>query len=258
VSFRPTEDQRRIANAFSASAQLLSRPSRISRLERAVGQRFGEPRAGQLVAQVAARQAEFGRSIVDTFRVGRFTAASALTRSLLEMTVWICWPLADSDLTVQRERLVRLVVDQYRAAMSRGQAVPPDASALVRGVAGRAARKPPSFEDMLIQLDRHEAEAEGGISFWSSHASLYSFTNRHVHPSMYGPLYARGAGSDGQLVGATALVYGHQHLALAASACAIYAQDQDLETRIAANFAAVRDLQRAELHRHLDGDEEPA
>jgi hypothetical protein len=41
-------------------------------LEQAASKRFGEPRIGQLTAQAAARQAEYGRVIVDAFRAGRF------------------------------------------------------------------------------------------------------------------------------------------------------------------------------------------
>lgn len=57
--FRPSADQRAIASAFSRNAQLLGASGTLSRLESAAGERFDQPRIGQLVAHVAARQAEF-------------------------------------------------------------------------------------------------------------------------------------------------------------------------------------------------------
>ena len=149
--FKPNAKQRMIANAFSRNAQLLGRPTTLERLRDAAGTRFEEP-VGQLVAHVAAKQAEFGRAVVDEFRAGRFSAAVSLVRPLLEMTAWIAWPICNPSEADQRQRVIRLVLSGYREAQHQGRELHLTLE-FARDDDRPSSRKPPSFPDMLRQLD---------------------------------------------------------------------------------------------------------
>jgi hypothetical protein len=106
VHVRLTADQSAIAKAFSRNAQLLGSENTRRRLLAATSTRFDEPRIGQLIAHVAARQSEFGRALVDDFRTGRFSAATGMLRPLLEMTAWIAWPFSATEESEQIQRLM--------------------------------------------------------------------------------------------------------------------------------------------------------
>jgi hypothetical protein len=249
ADFRPTSNQRAIATAFSRNAQLLGRNTTLNRLYEDGGRRFGEPRIGQLVAHVASRQAEFGRSIVGAFRTGWFSPATALVRSVLEMTAWFAWPFATSDEQEQRKRLIRLLLQGYRDAQNRGVKLPPDASELLVTTTGKAARKPVDFQQMLKDLDELERKTEGGMEYWVSHAANFEWASQHVHPSLYGPLTSMNTRDPDELVGVNALVHGHQYLALCAATCAIAAGLKDLKSEVEQRYEGVVELQRKELER---------
>lgn len=247
--FQPTADQRAIANAFSRNAQLLGSKATLRGLHDAAGERFDEPRIGQLVAHVASRQAEFGRGIVDEFRLGRFSAATGLVRSLLEMTAWLAWPFSTSNAGQQRERLIRLLLQGYRDARNRGAQLPPDVVTLLSNTSGKAARKPVDFQQMLKDLDKLERETEGGKEYWVSHSQNFEWASQHVHPSLYGPLVGVDNLERNELLGVNALVYGHQYLAMAGVTCAIAASLEELKSRVEHRYGSVAGLQRKELER---------
>jgi len=247
--FQLTREQRTIADAFSRNAQLLGSTPTLRRLHDAAGKRFDEPRIGQLVAHVAAKQAEFGRGIVDAFRSGRFSVATALVRPLLEMTAWLAWPFSTSSESRQRERLIRLLLQGYRDAQNRGVQLPPDAAKLLASARGRAARRPPDFQQMLKDLDELERKTPEGQEYWVSHAKNFEWASHHVHPGLYGPLVSLDKLETNELVGVNALVFGHQYLAMSAVTCAIAANLEYLKTQIEHRYESVVELQRREIER---------
>lgn len=82
---------------------------------------------------MAAKRSEFGRGVVDAFRAGCFSMATALVRSLLEMTAWLAWPFSTPDDAEQRRRLIRLLLQGYREGRDRGVRLPSDAEKLAPG-----------------------------------------------------------------------------------------------------------------------------
>jgi hypothetical protein len=216
----------------------------LEQLRAAAAAHFEEPRIGQLTAQTAARQAEYGRVVVEAFRAGRFGAATVVVRSLLEITAWIAWPMCAKEDDQQRARLIRLLLAEYRTARNRGTTLPPDADELLRKTTGRAARKPPDFQQMLKDLDALERETEGGVEFWVSHAANYAWGNEHVHPSLYGPLARGGRLTPDPAIGRNALVTGHQYLAVTGATCALIADLPELKQKIEAHYAKAVGAQR--------------
>jgi hypothetical protein len=255
--FRPTDDQRTIANAFSRNALLLGSARTIGRLIAATSKRFEEPRIGELIAHVAARQSEFALAVITEFREGRFSAATAVVRSLFEMTVWIAWPFTVSDETQQRQRLVRILLQGYRDARNIGVTLPPDAVALLAHTTGKAARKPPDFQDVLKQADELERKTEGGNEYWQSHYANWEWASRQVHPSLVGSYLGQDAAVENERIGVNALVYGHQYLALAGVTCAIAASLDDLKSRIEKRYASVAAVQHEEIDRLRGGSDGP-
>jgi hypothetical protein len=249
VRFKPTVDQRAIANAFSQNAQLLGRPATQRELLDATATRFQEPRLGQLIAHVAARQAEFGRAVVDEYREGRFSAATAIVRPLLEMAAWIAWPFSVPQESEQKKRLVQLLLQSYREIQAAGVKLPRDVLTLLAATTGRAARKAPSFRQMLKDLDALERRTEGGQEYWVSHYANFDWASNHVHPSLYGRFLGRDSDAANDRVGVNALVYGHQYLAITGVTCAIAGSLDHLKSRIEQRYGSVADIQKRELDR---------
>jgi hypothetical protein len=169
---------------------------------------------------------------------------------MLETTVWISWALGHPDDAEQKRRLIRLLLVGYRDARNKGQQIPPDAQAMLANVRGNAAQKPPSFENVLQQLDALEAKTEGGQPFWVSHAGHYDFASDYTHPERFAPAIRDiDDPKPIEALGVSALTWGHQYLALAGSACAMLAELPELENKIEARYAAVVDTQRSERER---------
>jgi hypothetical protein len=221
----------------------------LRRLHDAAGERFDEPRIGQLVAHVAARQAEFGRGLVGEFRAGRFSAATGLVRPLLEMTAWIAWPFSTSDERQQRARLIRLLLQGYRDARNRAVRLPPDVVTLLADTTGKAARRPVDFQQMLKDLDELERRTPGGKEYWVSHSKNFEWASQHVHPSLYGSLVGLDSLEPSEPIGVDALVHGHQYLAMSAVTCAIAASLESLRSKVEERYSSVVELQRNELAR---------
>jgi hypothetical protein len=230
------------------SARLLGRTRTVDRLLTASSNRFNEQRIGELIAHVAARQSEFGSALVTDFRAGRFSAATAVLRPLLEMTVWIAWPFSASDEGKQKQRLIQLLLEQYRDVRNLGMTLPSDVVALLAQTAGKAARKPPDFRQMLKDADELE-EKTGGTQYWQSHYANWEWASRHVHPSLIGSYIGPDAALENERVGINALVWGHQYLAMAGVTCAIAADLDDLKSRFESVYASVADLQHREIVR---------
>jgi hypothetical protein len=249
VSFKPSSEQQQIATAFTENAELLGDADTVRQFHDAAGKRFKQSRIGQLVAQVAATQSEFGRGVVEEFLGGRFSVATALTRSLLETAAWIAWPFSVPDEEAQKARLIRLLLQGYRDAQNRGLSIPPDAADLLKTTTGKAARKPVDFQQMLKDLDALERKTPGGKEFWVSHAANFDVGSDHVHPSFYGAATGLEAANGNEVLGVNALVHGHQYLALSAAACAIAAELPDLKAAVESRYARVAELQRAQLER---------
>jgi hypothetical protein len=206
-----------------------------------------------LIAHVAARQSEFALAVITEFRKGRFSAATAVVRSLFETTVWIAWPFTASGEDQQRQRLIRLLLQGYRDARNIGATLPADVLALLANTTGKAARKPPDFQDVLKQADELERKTEGGKEYWQSHHVNWEWTSRHVHPSLVGSYLGPDVAVENERVGVNALVYGHQYLAMAGVTCAIAASLDDLKSRVEKRYASVADLQHREIDRLRGG-----
>jgi hypothetical protein len=237
-TFSPTTEQRTIANAVSTNARLLGSANTVDRLLAAASSRFNAQRIGELIAHVAARQSEFGRALVTEFRAGRFSAATAVLRPLLEVTVWIAWPFSASSEDRQKRRLIQLLLQQYRDARSLGVDLPADVVNLLAETTGKAARNPPDFQQMLKDADELERKT-GGTEYWQSHYANWEWASRHVHPSLFGSYLGPAAAVENERVGINAIVWGHQYLAMAGVTCAIAADLDDLGSVATASVCSI-------------------
>jgi hypothetical protein len=167
---------------------------------------------------------------------------------MLETTTWAAWALATPSEKEQKVRLIRLLLEGYRDAQHKGVTIPPDAQRLLTTATGKAARTPPSLNDMLKQLDALEAKTPGGTPFWVSHADHYDFASDYTHPTISGS-FADLAGTPIEWLGINALARGHQYLALGGATCAVLAELPDLQKKIEKRYAQVAPIQHAELAR---------
>jgi hypothetical protein len=236
------EKTREVANAFSHQAYRLDRASPT--ILEAAGRRLGQAQATDGLAVLMAKQAEFGHMLVESYRSGRYRPMAALVRTLLEDTSYLAWVATPGDPEKQTRRMLRGVLAFYRAAEQNGVKLPPAAKTLVRETTGKAARKPPSFEDRLRQLDKHEEET-GGEQFWRSHAGQIAVSNDHVHTTMAGPMF--GISKAHELLGFSTLAYGHQYLTLGAVSAARVAGLDQMAERFTEAYRRVVDLQRRQL-----------
>ena len=165
------------------------------------------------------------------------------------MTVWIAWPFSASEERKQKQRLIRLLLQEYRDARNLGMTLPADVLALLTATTGKAARKPPDFLQMLKDADELERTTEGGTEYWQSHYVNWEWTSRFVHPSLFGSYLGPDSDMENDRLGINALVYGHQYLAMTGVTCAIAADLQELKSRFEEVYASVADLQHQEIDR---------
>jgi hypothetical protein len=118
---------------------------------------------------------------------------------------------------------------------------------LLAQTTGKAARKPVEFQQMLRDLDALERKTEGGKEYWVSHYRNFKWASRHVHPSLYGRFLGPDGVDANKRVGVSALVYGHQYLAISGVTCAIAAALDDLRSRIEQRYESVADLHERQL-----------
>jgi hypothetical protein len=205
-------------------------------------------RAGQAVWLLATKQAEFGHLVAEGYRRGRYTAIAALVRTLFEDATLLSWMAIPNESGDQVRRVVRVLVDYYRDARNQGNTIPPDAEQLLRDTTGKDARKPPSWEDRVSQLDEDEHRKENGKPFWDSHKAHVEFLNDYVHSSVGGSGQFTDAMTR-ELLGYEALVFGHQYLTLSIVAIARLSNQNEMCDEAQAAFGVIHDQETEELRR---------
>jgi hypothetical protein len=138
---------------------------------------------------------------------------AALVRTLFEDATLLAWMAIPNDSTDQAPRVTRVVLDYYRDTQNKRQPLPSDAHHLLRNTTGKAARKPPSWEDRVRQLDEDEGRKDGGKPFWASHVDHVAVLNQYVHSHLGGSVTFTDEMTR-ELLGFEALVFGHQYLTL--------------------------------------------
>jgi hypothetical protein len=225
------------------------------RLERALpavladGERWlGSLRHAQVVWGVACKQVEFAHLIVAGYRTGRYSATASLVRTLFEDATLLAWMALPDDSDDQAQRVMRVMLQFYREAVNRGREVPPDAVELLKATTGAAARKPPSWEDRVRQVDADERAKPGGKPYLSSHIGHVEMLNNYVHSHLGGT----GQFTDPmtrELLGFEALYYSHQYLVMSIVNIARLTDQEALADRAQAAYARTRRQEAAEFQR---------
>jgi hypothetical protein len=107
---------------------------------------LGDARSAVAVWQLAAKQAEFGHLVAEGYRKQRYSPIASLVRTLFEDATLLAWMSAPNG-----------SADQVPGV----QQVSPDAIDLLKNTTGKGARKPPSWEDRVRQLDADEGPEKG-------------------------------------------------------------------------------------------------
>ena len=242
----PVRRRRQAATAMSRQAYRLERA--LPAISDGAETWLGSGRHGQVVGALAAKQVDFGHLIVAGYRAGRYSAIAALVRTLFEDTTLLAWLAIPDDSTVQAPRVMRVLLQFYRDAQNKGQKLPPDAVKLLQTTTGAAARKPPSWEDRVRQLDADEASKKGGKQFWATHVDHVELLNDYVHSHLAGT----GQFNDPrtrELLGFEALVYGHQYLTLSIVSIVRLSDQNALATRAQAAYERIHAQEMNELRR---------
>jgi hypothetical protein len=238
--------RRQVATAMSRQAYRLE--LQLPKIRAGAEQWLGNPRAGQAVWQFADRQAEFAHLIVAGYRAGRYTPIAALCRTLFEDCTLLSWCAIPKDSTDQAPRVLRVLLDYYRRAQNKGAKLPPDAVLLLKTARGTAARRPPSMEDRVKQLDADEGAKADGKAFWTSHLDHVALLNDYVHAELGGG----GRFTDPmtrELLGFEALVFSHQYLSLGIVSIVRLSGQDALAARAQQAFGRMHDQEMRELHR---------
>jgi hypothetical protein len=247
--------RKEVSGAMSRQAQRLEDP--LDAIRDSAGQWLeNNDRAGQAVWLLATKQAEFGHLVAEGYRRGRYTAIAALVRTLFEDATLLSWMAIPNDSEDQVRRVVRVLVDYYRDARNQGKSIPPDAEQLLKDTTGKDARKPPSWEDRVSQLDDDEHRKEDGRPFWDSHKAHVEFLNDYVHSSLGGSGQFTDAMTR-ELLGYEALVYGHQYLTLSIVAIARLSNQNEMCDEAQGAFAEIHGREMEELRRLFTDDDQP-
>jgi hypothetical protein len=238
--------RRQVATAMSRQAHRLER--QLPRIRAGAEQWLGNARAGQAVWQFADRQAEFAHVIVAGYRAGRYAPIAALCRTLFEDCTLLSWCAIPNDSTHQAPRVLRVLLGYYRRAQNMGAKLPPDAVQLLKTTTGTAARRPPSMEDRVKQLDADESAKTDGKAFWMSHLDHVAVLNDYVHSELGGG----GRFTDPmtrELLGFEALVFSHQYLTLGIVSTVRLTEQDVLAARAQEAFGRIHDQEMRELSR---------
>lgn len=209
--------------------------------------RLGNDRAAIAIWQLASKQAELAHLVIAGYRGKRYAPAAALVRTVLEELTLLAWIAAPDKADTQSKRAIRVVLQIYRDAKSKGFELPSDGENLFRQTKGRAAKKPPSFKDRLKSLDDVERNSPDGKEFWLSHLGHHELLSEVVHEGFLGPNFTDPMTRE--LLGFEAIVYCHQYLVLGI-VCAARLSDQSRIAELAqAAYARNKPMQDEELKR---------
>jgi hypothetical protein len=241
---QPTQIGRLAANAMSRQAYRLE--SHLESIRLGAQERLNNRRAGEAVWQVSAKEAEFAHLVVAGYRSGYFTPIAAVVRTLFEDTTLLAWMALPDDPQQQATRAIQVLRGFYSDARNRGLTLPLDAIHLLTAVTGSAARKPPSMEDRVRQLDKHE-RSSGGKEFWTTHLDHVALLNDYVHANLSGPGFPDPVKRE--LLGFSALFYGHQYLALGIVSAVRLSDQNRLATQAQAAYERTHQAQSHQLER---------
>jgi hypothetical protein len=237
--------RRRVASAMSHQAYRLER--QLTAIRDGAQARLGNPRAAIAVWQLAAKQAEFGHLVVEGYREAHYTPEAALVRTLFEDTTLLAWIGVPDDPGQQRDRAIRAVLGFYRDARNKGYRLPPDADQLLRETSGAAAKRMPSMENRVRQLDDKERCTPGGKEFWVTHLAHVELLNDYVHANLAGPNFTDPMTRE--LLGFEALVYGHQYLTLGIVSAVRLSGQNKLAARAQNAYERLHEREQEELRR---------
>ena len=244
MSNQPTDIGRVVATAMSRQAYRLE--SQLESIRRGARERLQNRRAGEAVWQVAAKEAEFAHLVVEGYRGGYFTPMAALVRTLFEDTTLLAWMGLPDDAAQQATRAVRVLRAFYIEKRNRGMRLPTDAEHLLKAVSGSAAKNPPSMEDRVTLLDKHE-RSSGGKEFWATHLHNVALSNGFVHANVAGPDFPDPVRRE--LLGFSALFYGHQYLSLGIVSAVRLSGQNELAARAQAAYERTHRAESEELER---------
>ena len=171
-------------------------------------------------------------------------------RTLFEDATLLAWMAIPDDSEKQAPRVIQVLLDFYRTALAKGKLIPPDAVGLLRHTAGKTARKPPSWEDRVRQLDADEAKKSDGTLFWGTHTDHVDLLNGYVHSDV-GAAIIFPDSMTRELLGFQSLVYGHQYLSLSIVSIARLSNQNALAKRAQEAYDRIHHQERTELYRLL-------
>jgi hypothetical protein len=238
--------RREVATAMSRQAYRLGR--QLPAIRDGADEWLGSARSAQFVWQFAAKQSEFGHLVVSGYRAGRYSPIAALVRTLFEDATLLAWCAVPDDSEQQAPRTLRVLLEYYRRVQAKGHRLPADAAQLLKDTTGARARKPPSMEDRVRQLDDDEGAKEDGTPFWMSHLGHVELLNAYVHSELGGTPHFVDPMTR-ELLGFEALVYGHQYLSLSIVSIVRLSNQNALAIRAQDAFARIHDKELEELQR---------
>jgi hypothetical protein len=242
----PVRRRQAVVNELSRQAYRLDR--QLAAVRSGAESRLADPRCAVAVWQMAEKQAEFGHLVAEGYRKDRYSPISALVRTLFEDATLLAWLSMQEDAEPQASRVKQVLLQYYRECQYRGESIPPDAVALIRNAHGKAARKPPSWEDRVKQLDEQERRTVNGKPFWSSHTELVDRLNPYVHSDLSGAVRYTDPRLR-ELLGFQAVVYGYQYLSLSVVSVARLSDQHALGARAQAAYDRGHTSKMKELRR---------
>jgi hypothetical protein len=242
----PIRRRQQVATALSRQAYRLD--SQLPAIRAGAESWLGHPRCAVAIWQLASKQAEFGHLVAEGYKKQRYSAIAALVRTLFEDATLLAWMSAPNDSEEQTPRVKQVLLDYYREARNQGDDIPPDAIDLLKNTTGKAARRPPSWEDLVRQLDADERRKPEGIAFWQSHVGHVAELNTYVHSDLGGAVQFVDPRLR-ELVGFRSVVYGLQYLSLSIVSVVRLSNQNALATRAQAAFNAGHGQKMDELKR---------
>lgn len=159
--------------------------------------RFPASPLRRMLLQAQLKNTELYGSLLELVASERGSVAMMLSRSQLDMAVYLCWASADLDATEQETRLRRLLVAdikenerRYPNARLHSAYGPILAAANAESLPGL-----PNTRNAMQQVDDARIRS-GQPAFLEQHYAHYQLASSHLHSFMYGPATPVGSPTD--------------------------------------------------------------